>query len=759
METQAFELEELSDFIGFFKTPGLEIPQEKLHPSDIPQRRSKKGTIGRDTKAYHRESTDAHLKYLHSFLRSVRNSFIDLPREASLINDPEIGYCFPSDQTFREFVGEGGEEAERLKDDFCNVSAPRLKQWLNNFIFDINESKKDKCVRIIAGKVGSGKTTFIEYLNIAYKDYMRCRNVVCTTLYYRDFELRSRAMQGTEWQSFLENLFTEKLLLAVLDDPLCRSVLESESFQDYFLRNVKRRIILTGDGNERSEEELVRQAIWLLEKIKTLLEAKKEGDEASWDALQGVGSTTQTTILRYLWDCANVKYLIILDGLDQLSIDDITEGIYVDIFKAVQNIVITPGGLRGIENIPMHYLLTFRSCTHETFMAKNLREYGLQHVVRLLVPAGATTILRRAILHYVYQNREKGFISKNKEKFLKFSMSLLDIIKDAFTIQQSGELAEIFNFNYREMLRYIIEVYTFVSQDILQESGAPEDLEDFITQLLIANERRQYHKKRYRFMEVFLLASKKGFENYYDSGKDIIHRDTNVGFVDNVYNYHLRMSPGDKLPPMLVKIRILQILIEGEYQNYENIQRKLVQLGYALKQPELKRTLRLLQGAGLVKVRFYQDELNYNATRMGTHLVRKLCNELVYVENVAHTTLFPSCVAGSLISIFKEDLEEWIMASIFNAFIFFQYLTFVERLEQNHAQEGEGQEMARRFAVSKSMEQNLENSLRGILTQGRYDRSISIKSIKSRLDGLLRSWRKHQILKDGRQLSLFSEMC
>jgi hypothetical protein len=257
-------------------------------------------------------------------------------------------------------------------------------------------------------------------------------------------------------------------------------------------------------------------------------------------------------------------------------------------------------------------------------------------------------------------------------------------------------LLGIFCGNLRNLFSFLERLIAWLVEDAISEKllnvRPTTDLNEVLTFLTSRDGREVLRRRSYRLIEILLFYRLPWFEPLVKTGSsgmaaafmagaptpELKDNRFYTGFLDNVFNYHLRQHRlGDDLHPLLEKVRIIQLL-SGRSLNPEALASVMEQrLGYV--SDDLVKTLRILVRAQFVRAQVVENDVLFTATPRGQIVVTHAARSMTYLEHVYHQTLFPAEFLPVRIDAPRDrGVESWTAHSIRNCFIFLAYIRFVE---------------------------------------------------------------------------------
>ena len=678
-------------FKGYFDERLLnEIPLKKTEHTKPTFRNSQ-----RVLQSYSVEFVEKDAIFLESFIKDLRRLLLNSFRAKSKLGDKLNLYTFPSDDDKNVFYKELSDNTENELSqipfaNIANASEESIKTWLQSFFknseLDDQEHDETPCL-IIPGKVGSGKTTFIKYLTSNFKTLFNTLNVIPALLPYKVWDIRKdkkhRSQEQLEFdidyttiKQLIYTVHKNSNLISTLGDDFKKYFFEE---RDAFYSNYTVKII-----NEKPmpQDEIEQRCSY---EYKSLIHALRNFN----DNLYGtIDNELYLTLLNFL-SSKGYKFFIIVDGLDQLSVGGITEGIFRNLFATLAKKTLSYPHHRLHNTIKYHFLYTFRYCTYTEFIKLESQTDEPKKVKILpLAPASITSIIHNAILNLDKLDTE-GKYNTSLVKLHIYIDKLISAILVALDIPTVLALSLIFNQNYRELLNFLIELNSYVCSHQKQST----DLDSFINNSIEFLDSNQL--KPYEVMEILILRDKTSFSNYYELfiGKNVTfdiltQKNPHRGFVDNIFNY-TQLFGGCSTHPLLIGIRLLEHLLHEGYRPEHAITEYMHSIGY---QYDISSLLKHFSGSGFIKMRAQSEktkegltnktEYVFTITGLGTFALDKLTHDVSYVEYLMPHILFPEFITDSIQALYRDKIDEWIKASLYNSYLFYQYIRYIEEIQE-----------------------------------------------------------------------------
>ncbi|MGJ8641381.1 MAG: hypothetical protein ACSHYA_18475 [Opitutaceae bacterium] len=711
------------------------------------------------------------LIFAQTFLKDLERAYTTIPENKDDVFSDDVGYCFPCESTIKSYnqnpfdVEKVDHETSQNEDDlakYINRNKEALEAWTDSFLTSIKDQRGDDFssqVRVLVGKYGCGKSTLVKAIKRGFLDKFNDANTLCSIV---DYESISDSLFNADVcaiNAILIDRFYNQIIRDISENADMCERLNSEVFTDFFVEAYSEKLQgkLAYDGRPYDNDKLLSMA--QIESKRVLSRIARGGGRKKLTRKSAATFSLEAkeAIINFLAN-EGFSFLITVDGLDRLSVEEFVSEKFNKIAKSFSYIILNKGDSHFDLETPIHFLLTLRNCTYQEFYRSN-QEFTTEHSKRVQVlsvaPVAPLRILKRGIRSLRDCSGSNAVTDENIEKLESFTEEVYDMVSRAFSLKQQTDLIEVFNRNHRKLIRFFLNVFTYAIQSLMRFENKPKDLDELIALLI---ERRGDIKDRsYIFVEILMLGPWPGFNNYFSINakrngeyhiKDI-KPNVNHGDLDNLYNYQHYSKKGE-LSHVLIKLRILQFLCtKPAYRSRKAIHQFLINFGYTISDKELEIFMSLLVHADLVKVSMRPDGLAYHSTTLGKHLISKPAIELEYIENVASATLLPLPFSVKVEGFYRYDCElfEWVQLSTINSFIFFHVVKMIEAAEREFLKNTSKTNSVNydRYFISEKLRCNLVKSLRGVLNNPVSGKNVPVKQLYNRLVRHAESWRKHHL--------------
>ncbi|MBR9971711.1 hypothetical protein [Magnetospirillum sulfuroxidans] len=604
-------------------------------------------------------------EYTNDFFKNTERCLFKLPPGREVFNK-EYGYCYPSDKHVENFTHQEGYRGH------INRSERSVDDWVCNIINKINLNNISKTeqylphIEFITGKVGSGKSTFVNFFSEGYRDKFIENNILFTLIPHDLFSSKISADRTKQ-------ALTDDIRYIEITKTIQRSIAASFSQNDILINKI--------GGREKARDDFSEFC-----KNKGAAFDKKDLHSVVYpNTPVGENTLRSLSYLPQFLAIKGIKFLVSIDGLDALSFGSIVKGEYTQLFNDLATVIF--GEKQRHHTIPhTNYIITLRDCTYETFVCAHSER--LRRVEqRKLVPCEFNTLLRRGVAYFIQHDKsEKSFWRGREDSVEWFWRKLLETMSKALGIKNDEEISKFFDYNHRQLMESVIEVATFVLSGTIK--GKDSEFKDIFDLFEYIKRDGSYlsSSSQYDIFEAFLIRDRIGFFNKVQLGKKYSH-DIFGATVDNLFNYHLDHKDQIDIPNfLLIKVRILQYLDKiNDYCDIESIDELLKCLGYHCSRNELTDIMEILQAGGFVKIVYKNDKYTYSISNFGYIAINRMLFNMRYIENVILDTFVPRILSSKFKGQYKHNsvvsISRWIEQSLINTFLFLQVIMEIERAE------------------------------------------------------------------------------
>lgn len=575
------------------------------------------------------------------------------------------GFAFPNVPYNNKLEGYNQLHTKLSCEDFIN-------EVIN---FDpIPQGRERIKVFYLLGYVGSGKSTFINYILNYYSKNLNEKLIIQVHFEYDDIkEEIYNDRDQLYWDEKIWDMFLDKVK-SIFQDPA-------------FIKAYK------------IEEEDVQ---------------KKE------DFIRKV-------IIRY-------NILAVFDGLDSLSPNKIEKNnnkyIVIAITKCLKKLKSLYCN-HAIIKKQCHVIFSLRKCTYD--MPDMPRVARIDENQAYFLPAPKFESIIEKISTFLLE--EQLFLKENKEKIIaiiKLASRKLECI--IFGNTDGYNAVDIFDNNYRRRLRYIsslIIVMALRASNIIPTTlkvSGPQIHTLFFEKLFEGIS----STKDYIAQDILVCGVNTGFNNHFSDEEQDDNLGSLCGFIDNIFCY---FPFGDALNyqgKMILKLRVLQILHirresngEFKYLSLSQIKGELSSIGINFPDEEIKNTLDFLEKSLFVRStkpyenklkysRKTRDELYFKCSNLGSILLKNIIFTYAYISGVAQNSCLPERLSEKIIY-HKKTLsshgnfffinKEWVIEIIPTILLFLRVL---KQVELNNPR-------AKDFYIHEAMIKSCSNVIKKIL--------------------------------------------
>ncbi len=698
------------------------------------------------------------LNFVRDFYRNLEESLKAPPRDPNLVFDDHQGYCFPTEETIYNY--ESNSFDKDLPDEkpeenyYINRNYETLFGWVNDLCNSISKNEYTPTIRAIIGKYGCGKSTLIHAIKHGFSEKFSENKIAFSIIPYEKLISTADTNKNEEIKTNIISTIINYTTKEILNKSSILEIIETEGFAKNFIELHKdhreEELLLAGKNhNAESLNEIAKQDLRkLLQKSRGRLR-----ENLSLKHIGRLSDSTKYALIQYL-SINGFNFLITIDGLDRLSVSDFVSEQFSNVTHAISQIVFDKDQTYFDEDFPAHFVLTLRNCTYQEFYK---REFTTEHTETIRADPIAPVSPRDIISKGIRRIENDANSTKKIELLDKFTDQIFSLIREAFNLDKTSELTEVFNRNYRKLIRFIIDIFEYSINVVIKEEEQPKDIEGLVNQLSAIE--GKIKSRKYIIIELLLISKWMGFNNFFNINKTDptapqIEHQPNHGNLDNIFNYHID-DKRNKPSPLLIKLRIVQFLsLSEDYRSKDAIIEFLNAIGHDEK--ELSLTLNILLNADLIKVRM-EGSLRYNATTLGKHISNHTIITHEYIEHVTGCTILPRPCSKTAKSYYKYDcgLQRWIQASILNTFIFLQVFKAIESVELKKLADStlSNEFNLKDFKLSEKLSTSLKNSVSDILHTPVGKRRLPTLDIEESIAFTIEQWRSSNLL-DDKQLSL-----
>lgn len=609
--------------------------------------------------------------FLKEFIQSLRKIICNA-------DDKEFHYCYPRNDSNNEI----------------NSSDNAMKIYIDELVDRINSAGNAGSASFITGKMGSGKTTFINNILNNYYHYFFNDKISLCFIAHSDINLpdylanNDGSARDDDYELFVRNRLRCEVLNSFSKNYGLKNCLGDDfnAFKSELLYAVGRHY----------DERIAKKDVYIFEEmIFNDIPVSNEMESISresWD------------ILCSLLKKHDAKILIIIDGLDVLNHSVIVDEGYDRLFSALYKFISfgTASPLAKIGRLS--YLISLRNCTYDDFFAKKVdktaRKYNNWMRRNVLEPIPFVDLFKDAIDIYIRQSN-KEFWKSRHDKIVNMFNEIFTSFSENYVENHGDNFAKYFEYNCREAIEVTINIFNYIVNTTLSGLSKREGGYNFdeIIDEVIKKANFLCKHRHYQIIETIIIGNCCGFVNRYavkigDFNRYTIDPTLNGGVIDNIFNYHLMISNTDTRCYFLIKVRLLQILIvRNGYIIIDDLIQYCKRFGYELDQRQMKHLLFMMIDSNFVKTRFdeHTKALSYNITEFGRFVVNDLIFSMSYIENTIQTSLIPTkLIDNNIISgIIKykplrggerihTSKYEWVKKCVIHCIITNSYINYIE---------------------------------------------------------------------------------
>ncbi|MBP2293598.1 hypothetical protein [Azospirillum rugosum] len=672
----------------FFRDKMLDIPEDDLSFCEFISRSHQDGQNPRNQVRYHRYNISESFSYISDFFRVLERCLFQLP-DGNAVFDSDLGYVYPSQSQIENFTGYVGYEA------YINRTRGATDDWVDGLISKIRENRSKKgqtylpVVEFILGKVGSGKSTFIKFVENGYKDSFANEKILFVHIDHSQFtassNIQGRLPKDKRYARIRDIVLRNILVSFQLNSVALNACGGVRSFVNGFKEYCQKRRIAINDRD-----------------LYFIINPNADCDESVMDTFGPA-----VDFLRSL----DFYFLIAIDGMDALTFDEVVKGEHAELFDDIATVLF---GVQAPQYTVSHsnYIVTLRNCTHERFVV-NHSERMRRIRPSILIPCEFRRLLERGVRYYIHDvKKDSKFWRGGEEAVSWFMLALLEAMERSLGVSEKQEISALFDHNHRHIMESLVEIASWLITRIINQNSAFKNVFEIFEYVeekdllllkggpRISDSIEKYDQ--YDVFEAYLIREGVGFFNKFSIGEKIIPVVRGAS-IDNIFNYHMvDASRSDVHNFLVLKLRVLQLLaFSRNYVGVGSIRRFLYMLGYTIEDRELMVNIDLLHSGSFVKVRYETGEFRYCITKFGTLFLKNILWNTRYIENAIQETLVPRVMATDFHGCFKYGqritTSRWIENSLINCYLFLQIVRNIEDHEMKCFMENGGPRYYRKF--------------------------------------------------------------
>lgn len=698
------------------------------------------------------------------------------------------------------------EVTAREKDNIINTSESDTLEWLESTLKSISLSSQ-RSLNIIKGGTGSGKSSLLKMILNKHRDIFARNGFIPSRVDYTRVSgafSKAKIFNNTERQS-RGKIDYRNGKIPNLPDPYISTMIRIINMciaRDAFIFLIKRQLFGDDSVNQNNVIDYNIESIDFLRKsVKTLIDDglnnsiidrnthKNTVNSFSLEVDRLVGYmitgddkvffSIDQKLMKFIVSIAcqyGMKFLVILDGFDAISMDEILFG------KSQLELLVSIGTIIGdtksfdyasefSAQMDIHFIAAIRSNTL-AFLLKNIssdhQKINIQHIWTVLPPSVGELLNARVdwLIDTLHQMNIPTTTARENLKSLSF-----DICRCIVEELGMGDLnlIQISNFDCRKTLEFISDVVMFISDKakIRRGVGIPAKIsvDDFVS--IIGFEARHIIREQsYLLIELLLLRKNLSFSNriaenpdsdsynFAINGRKFRDQDQMSGIVDNVYNYIAYKSCRETgRSSITLKIRVIQILDAHGALPRERIGTYLrTYFGYQISKEDMTVLLLTMVRTGLLFCDWDantagpngDDRIRYAVHNIAKFLSSGLIFTLAYIEHIFYKTRMPSHLCENSIPCIKyQNMQLWPIASMVNAFIFYNVIRQVETIEEASGQRNPRDTFLGEWQISPRIKKEIHRSADKILSNpssyiGRKDGSEKVISL---MESAMDNWK------------------
>ncbi len=586
-----------------------------------------------------------------------------------------------------------------------NDSTEQNEGWVRSLLQSSKQAEKDKYIRFfVTGEIGTGKSTFFKRTIRKNQKLFLESKIIPARI---EFSKISRSSPSDETRK-LEMLrraiidsFYREIHHLFSDEVRKTSFFENGEFEK-FRRYIIDRKLYIGDGQNFENRQKAAEdfADFQIAKAKRFITLSREDRKME---VRNSDDTFKELTIHYVTQHLGYSFVSIFDGFDYITAAD-----YLYSTSNSEQIASLNSVYKGSSKFPLldrigshldfHQVFVMRDVTYARFFERNpgLDEIDNRKHFRIIGPS-SKALVARAIARVCDENNLPDVSADLFEfdRFMRKTIREVIIKGDTEATSEGNNENEksnplvplnLFNGNARKELNFLKLIIEFIVLEIIADpkNSYTDSVENLFSVAGDPEFRRRIRQKQYRLLGILLCQNRSTFRNSIalpadgEMGPNGIMDLEGVGnYIDNVYNYDEK----NQAPlGLLSKIRICELVRRIPLTAVE-IASKLGQ-SYST---DYDRTLAVMCRTGLLKTRFKNGSVFFQAEPLGMLCIDHLCHKTEYIEHVFPHIALPSHVRDPSIRAYERDRTSpryWARASLVNSFLLLQHVRQIEKLER-----------------------------------------------------------------------------
>lgn len=734
-------------------------------------------------------------------------------------------YVYPSEERVCSYISDmtnqglrsslrfpiSDEVIAREKDNIINTSEKSTLDWIESTLKSISFSSQ-RSLNIIKGGTGSGKSSLLKMILNKHPDIFVRNGFIPSRVDYTRISgafLKSKLFNNSGKQ-VVGKVDYRNGKISALPDPYILTMIRVINMciaRDTFIFLIKRQLFGKDSISQKNNIDYKMDCLdFLRDKVRILIEegicgsiidrqthrATIENFLLDIDKLVGYLITGDDKIffsidqklMKFIVAIAcsiEMKFLVILDGFDAISMDEILFG------KSQLELLVSIGTIIGdtksfdyasefSAQMDIHFIAAIRSNTL-AFLLKNIssdhQKINIQHIWTVLPPSVGELLNARVDWLIDTLHQMKIPTTTARENLKSMSHEICRCI-----VQELGmgdlNLIQISNFDCRKTLEFVSDVVMFISDKATTRRGVgiPSQIpiDDFIS-ILQSEAKHIIREQSYLLVELLLLRKNLSFSNriaenpdsdsynFAINGRKFRDQDQMSGIVDNVYNYIAYKSCRETgRSSITLKIRVIQILDSHGALPREKVCIYLrTYFGYRISKEDMTVLLLTMVRTGLLFCDWDantagpngDDRIRYAVHNIAKFLSSGLIFTLAYIEHVFYKTRIPSPLCENSIPCIKyQNMQLWPIASMVNAFIFYNTIRQVEAIEEASGQRNPRDSVLGDWQIAPKIKREIYRSADKILSNpssyiGKRDGSGKVVSL---MENAMDSWNRFYLI-------------
>ncbi len=637
------------------------------------------------------------------------------------------------------------EVIKREIGNVININHESTVRWINSTLQSMTKSSQ-RSLNIIKGGSGSGKSSLIKMILTKHRDIFDENDFIPTRVDYTrvKYDIKNHMQTSNNKDYIYKRSNYKNNQIHPLPETHISTIINTVNMcisRDSFIYLIKREIFGKDSKSQNIAITQDPKSIQFLRKsVKSMIDSGFQNphfDEYIYDEMIELFYEEIDKLIGYLVNgddkiffkineklkkfivsmasSLGKKFIVILDGFDVITMDEMLFGTsQLELLVSIGSVI---GDTKSFDYasdfscaMEVHFIAAIRSNTL-AFLLQNIssdhQKVSIQHIWTVLPPSVGELISAR--IDWLIDTLDSLNIhtTTSREKLKSLSFEICQCIVNELNMK-NWNLIQISNFDCRKTLEFVSDVVLFISDRVKVRRGVSIQnkisVDEFVS--IIESEAKSIIKEQsYILVELLLLRNNLSFSNriaekpdsdshiFFVNGRKFRDQDQMSGIVDNMYNYIAYKSCRDSNRSSInLKIRVSQILDAHGTLTRESISKYLkLYFGYSMSKEDMTVLLLTMVRTGLLFCdwdantvgRNGDERIRYGVNNIAIFLISGIIFTQAYIEHVFHKTRLPYPLCENSIPCMKyHDMQFWPVASMVNAFIFYNTVRAVELIEE-----------------------------------------------------------------------------